>query len=78
MAAEVRAASALALGAFKKGESMVGEVAAMADEASVRAIIQSPNDDPEYRLLGQRLRQSRSLELRARAVNPRRPRARAG
>ena len=68
---EVRAASALALGAFE-GESMVGEVAAMADEASVRAIIQSRlNDDAEYRLLGQRLRQSRSLELRALAASTR-------
>ena len=68
---EVRAASTLALGAFE-GESMVGEIAAMADEAPVRAIIQSRlSDDPEYRLLGQRLRQSRSLELRALAASTR-------
>ena len=69
--AEVRAAAALALGAFE-GESMVGEIAAMADEGPVRALIQARlRDDAEYRLLGQRLRQSRSLELRALAASTR-------
>ena len=50
----------------------MGEIAAMADEGPVRALILSRlHDDPEYRLLGQRLRQSRSLELRALSASTR-------
>ncbi|MGE5091028.1 MAG: HEAT repeat domain-containing protein [Bacillota bacterium] len=68
---EVRAAAALSLGAFDGG-SMVGEIAAMADEGPVRALIQSRlHDDAEYRLLARRLRHSRSLELRALSASTR-------
>ena len=61
----VRAAAALALGALGD-ESVAGRVAEMQDDAAVRGHLQQRlRDDPEYRLLGRRLRQSHSLELRA-------------
>ncbi len=67
----VRAAAVLALGAYEE-ESMVGPIAAMVDEAPVRAHLQARlRDDAEYRLLGQRLRRSRHLEFRALAAGSR-------
>lgn len=66
--AALRAALVLGLGAYEH-ESMAGRVAAMTDDDAVRAVLQERlRDDPEYRLLGRRLRQSRSLELRALAA----------
>ena len=65
---EVRAAAVLALGAYGN-ESMVARVAAMSDDAAVRAVLQERlRHDAEFRLLGARLRHSRSLELRALAA----------
>jgi HEAT repeat protein len=61
----VRAASVLALGALGD-ETVAGRVAAMPDDDAVRELLQVRlRDDAEYRLLGMRLRQSHSLELRA-------------
>ena len=68
---EVLASAVLAIGAYE-GESMVGRIAAMVDDAPVRATLQQRlRDDAEYRLLGRRLRQSRHLELRALAASSR-------
>ncbi len=62
---EVRAAAVLALGALGD-ESVAGRVASMQDDAAVRAFLQARlRSDAEFRLLGMRLRQSHSLELRA-------------
>lgn len=65
----VRAAAVLSLGAFGQ-ESIAGRIAAMTDDAEVRDVLQHRlRDDAEYRMLGQRLRHSHGLELRA-AVAP--------
>jgi HEAT repeat protein len=67
----VRAAAALAIGAFDQ-ESIVARVVEMADEMPVRELIQLRlRDDAQYRLLSLKLRQSRSLELRALAADSR-------
>jgi HEAT repeat protein len=61
----LRAAALLALGALGH-ESMVGRLGEMPDGDDVRQVLQERlRHDPEYRLLGRRLRQSHSLELRA-------------
>ena len=64
----VRAAAVLALGAFGH-ESIAGRVAEMTDDEEVRAVLHDRlRSDPEFRLLGRKLRQSHSLELRALAT----------
>jgi HEAT repeat protein len=61
----VRAAATLALGAYDQ-ESIVARVLEMADEAEVRDVLRERlKNDPEYRLLGLRLREARHVELRA-------------
>jgi HEAT repeat protein len=61
----LRAAAALASGAFEH-ESIVARVVEMSDEAAVRAHLREHlRDDPEYRLLGRKLSPARHLELRA-------------
>ena len=61
----LRGAAVLALGALGD-ESVAGRVADMQDDAAVRELLQARlRDDAEYRLLGMKLRQSHSLELRA-------------
>ncbi len=61
----VRAAAALATGAFEQ-ESIVARVVEMSDEAAVREHLrQRLRDDSEYRLLGRKLSTARHLELRA-------------
>jgi HEAT repeat protein len=61
----VRAAAILALGVLGD-ETVVGRVADMPDESAVRELLQSRlRDDPDYHLVGEQLRQSHSLELRA-------------
>jgi HEAT repeat protein len=67
----VRAAAALAIGAYDQ-ESMVTRVLEMADEAELRDMIRERlKDDSEYRLLGLRLREARHVELRALASTSR-------
>ena len=64
----VRAAAVLALGAFGH-ESIAGRVAEMTDDEEVRGVLHDRlRSDPEFRLLGRKLRQSHSLELRALAT----------
>jgi len=61
----VRAAAALATGAFAH-QSIVARVVEMSDEAAVRAHLRERlQDDAEYRLLGATLSTARQLELRA-------------
>lgn len=61
----LQAAALLALGALGH-ESMAGRLGDLADGDAVREALQERlRHDPEYRLLGRRLRQSHSLELRA-------------
>jgi HEAT repeat protein len=61
----VRAAAALALGAYDQ-ESIVARVLEMADESAVRDVLRERlKSDSEYRLLGLRLRDARHVELRA-------------
>ena len=61
----LRAAALFALGALGH-ESMAGRLGEMSDGDDVRHLLQERlRHDPEYRLLGRRLRQSHSLELRA-------------
>jgi HEAT repeat protein len=61
----VRAAALLALGAYDQ-ESMVARVLDMADEETLRdAIRERLGEDPEFRLLGVRLRDTHHIELRA-------------
>ena len=61
----VRAAAALATGAFEQ-DSIVARVVEMRDEAAVRAHLRERlKDDAEYRLLGRKLSTARHLELRA-------------
>lgn len=63
--ANVRAAAALAVGAFE-GESIVRRVIDMPDESTVRELLrQRLKTDSRFRLLGCRLSAARSLELRA-------------
>jgi HEAT repeat protein len=62
---EVRAAAALALGAYDQ-ESLVAQILEMADESEVRLLLRDRlKSDAEFRLLGQRLREARHVELRA-------------
>jgi HEAT repeat protein len=61
----VRAAAALAIGAFEQ-ESIVARVVEMSDEAVVRQHLRRClTDDPVYRLLGRKLSAARHFELRA-------------
>jgi HEAT repeat protein len=61
----VRAAAALAIGAFEQ-ESIVARVVEMSDEAVVRQHLRRClTDDPVYRLLGRKLSPARHFELRA-------------
>ena len=61
----IRAAAAIALGQFPH-ESIVARVLAMPDEPAIRAYLRERlTDDPYYRLLGARLRETRHVELRA-------------
>jgi HEAT repeat protein len=61
----VRAAAALATGAFER-ESIVARVVEMSDEAAVREHLRERlQDDPDYRQLGRTLSSARQLELRA-------------
>lgn len=61
----LQAAALLALGALGH-ESMAGRLGELSDGDAVREVLQERlRHDPEYRLLGRRLRQSHSLELRA-------------
>ncbi|HEU4698957.1 MAG TPA: HEAT repeat domain-containing protein [Gemmatimonadales bacterium] len=61
----VRAAALLALGAFDE-ESLVARALAMGDEAALRdRVRERVRHDAEYRLLARRVRETRSLELRA-------------
>jgi HEAT repeat protein len=67
----VRAAATLAIGAYDQ-ESMVARVLEMADEAELRDMVRERlREDPEYRLLGRRLREARHVELRALASTSR-------
>lgn len=63
--ANVRAAAALAAGAFE-GQSIVALVVEMPDSGAVREILRERRKrDPRFRLLGRRLSRARQLELRA-------------
>ena len=63
--ANVRAAAALAAGAFG-GQSIVALVVEMPDAGAVREILRERlKRDPRFRLLGKRLSRARQLELRA-------------
>ncbi len=63
--AEVRAAAVLALGAYEQ-ESMVARIVEMADERALRELLgQRIKSDAGYRLLAQRLGDSRHVELQA-------------
>lgn len=62
---EVRAAAALAIGAFEQ-DSIVTRVLEMADETAVREQLRDRlKHDPQFRLLSRKLPASRHLELRA-------------
>ncbi len=62
---EVRAAAALAIGAYDE-ESIVAQVVDMMDEEPVRNLLRERlRQDPAYRLIRTRLRESRQVELRA-------------
>ena len=64
----VRAAAALATGAFDQ-ESIVARVVEMSDEVAVREHLRERlRDDAEYRLLARKLSAARHLELRALAA----------
>jgi HEAT repeat protein len=61
----VRAAALLAIGAYDQ-ESLVARVVEMADEEELREQLRDRlKQDPEFRLLGLRLREARHIELRA-------------
>ena len=63
--ANVRAAAALAAGAFDR-QSIVAHVVEMPDQGEVRGLLRKRlKSDPRFRLLGSRLSPSRRLELRA-------------
>lgn len=65
----VRAAAAVALGQFDH-ESIVARVLEMPDEPAVRTHLRERlNNDPYYRLLSGRLRETRHVELRALAAD---------
>ncbi|HET8650861.1 MAG TPA: HEAT repeat domain-containing protein, partial [Gemmatimonadales bacterium] len=69
--AAVRAAAVLALGAYHD-ESIVARLLELSDETTVRRVLQQRlRDDPEFRLLGERLQQSHHTELRALAAQNR-------
>ena len=66
--ANVRAAAALAAGAFDR-EGLISRVVELPDEASVRELLrQRLKDDPWFRLLSRKLPRARDLELRALAT----------
>lgn len=61
----VRAAAALALGAYDQ-ESLIARIIEMADEADLREVLRERlKADAEFRLLGLRLREAQHVELRA-------------
>lgn len=62
---DVRAAATLALGAYDQ-ESIIARVVELADESELRDVLRERlKEDPEYQLLGLRLREVRHVELRA-------------
>jgi HEAT repeat protein len=68
-AANVRAAGALAAGAFDQ-EGLISRVLEMPDQASVRELLRRRlRDDPWFRLLSRTLPRARDLELRALATS---------
>ncbi len=68
-AANVRAAAALAAGAFDR-EGLISRVVEMPDQASVRDLLRRRSkDDPWFRLLSRTLPRARDLELRALATS---------